>query len=87
MAQHEADIPKYADAAERAMRTLWQGFIVDALIAIGVGVPLLMAENDVTSAVFWTGLGVLVVKSILVSAASYLARLKLRPTEPATQLG
>lgn len=58
-------------------RTLWQGFIVDALAAIGLGVTVLLATGDVTSPVFWTGLGILVAKSFLVSLASYLTRLKL----------
>lgn len=68
-----------ADALQRALRTLWQGFGVDALIAIGVGLTLLLDTGDVVSPVFWAGLGVLIVKSVLVSLASYLARLRKAP--------
>ena len=81
MANHVAANNKYADAAERAMRTLWQGFLMDAVIAVGAGLLLLLETGDVTSPMFWTGLGVLVLKSFLVSGASYMMRLKLEPKE------
>jgi len=78
MADHAAFTIK-ADALQRALRTLWQGFGVDALIAIGVGLTLLLDGGDVLSPVFWGGVGVLVIKSALVSLASYLARLRKAP--------
>ena len=68
-----------ADALQRALRTLWQGFGVDALIAIGAGLLLLLDGGDVLSGVFWAGLGVLILKSVLTSAASYLVRLRKAP--------
>ena len=69
-----------ADALQRAFRTLWQGFGVDAIAAIGVGLLLLLDGNaDVLSPVFWGGVGVLIVKSFLVALASYLQRLRKAP--------
>lgn len=62
-------------------RTLWQGFIVDALVAIGLGLTLLLATGDITSPLFWTALGVLVGKSFLTSLASFLTRLKAAPKQ------
>lgn len=57
-------------------RTLWQGFIVDALIAVGLGLAVLMTDADITSPAFWGAVGVLVGKSLLTSIASWLTRLK-----------
>lgn len=68
-----------ADAVQRALRTLWQGFGTDALIAIGVGLVLLLDGGDVLSPVFWGGVGVLIIKSVLVALASYLQRLRAAP--------
>jgi hypothetical protein len=79
MADHVAVSDPKSDALERAFRTLWQGFIVDALILIGTGLSLMVADADISSPTFWVGVGVLVGKSFLVSIASYLARLKLAP--------
>ncbi|POH58931.1 hypothetical protein [Arthrobacter glacialis] len=68
-----------ADAIQRALRTLWQGFGTDALIAIGAGLMLLLNSGDVLSPVFWGAVGVLVIKSVLVALASYLQRLGKAP--------
>ena len=68
-----------ADAIQRALRTLWQGFGTDALIAIGAGLVLLLDGGDVLSPVFWGGVGVLIIKSVLVALASYLQRLRKEP--------
>ena len=68
-----------ADAVQRAFRTLWQGFGTDALIAIGAGLVLLLDGGDVLSPVFWGGVGVLIIKSVLVALASYLQRLRAAP--------
>lgn len=57
-------------------RTLWQGFIVDALVGIGLGLATLLATGDLTSPAFWTAVGLLVGKSFLTSVASWLTRLK-----------
>lgn len=67
------------DALERAMRTLWQGFIVDGLAAAGAGLMLLLATGDLTSPVFWSAAGLMVAKSFLTAMASFLARLKSTP--------
>lgn len=57
-------------------RTLWQGFAVDALAAIGLGLVVLLGDGDITSPAFWSAVGILVGKSFLTSLASYLTRLK-----------
>jgi len=78
MANHAAPsiIP---DAVERALRTLWQGFIVDGLSTAGAGLIILLADGDLTSPLFWGAAGLMVAKSLLVSFASFLARLKSTP--------
>lgn len=70
-----------SDALNRALRTLWTGFGVDALVLIGVGLATLLSapDVDVTSPVFWQTLGVLAVKSVLTAVGSYLVRLKVSP--------
>ena len=68
-----------ADALNRAGRTLWQGIGIDAGVAIGLGTTVLLESGDVMSPIFWGTLGVLVVKSILTSVASYLTRLGVAP--------
>lgn len=60
-------------------RTLWQGFIVDALAAIGLGLGVLLNGGDITSPAFWTGVGILVGKSFLTAIASWLTRFKPAP--------
>jgi hypothetical protein len=71
--------PVHADAVNRALRTLWTGFGVDAATAIGAGTLLLVNEVDVNSELFWTSMGVLALKSIVTSFASYLVRLNITP--------
>lgn len=68
-----------ADALERAWRTLWQGFLVDALAAAGAGLMILLADGDLTSPLFWQAAALMVGKSILTSMASYMTRLKSTP--------
>ena len=79
MSKHVDTAGLHADAIERSLRTLWTGFGIDAAIAIGAGTLLLLDGSDVSSPVFWNGLGVLVLKSTLTAAASYLVRLKVTP--------
>lgn len=69
------------DAVERALRTLWQGFIVDGLSVAGAGLIVLLADGDLTSPLFWSAAGLMVAKSLAVSFASFLARLKIAPKE------
>ena len=68
-----------SDALERAWRTLWQGFILDGLVAVGGGAMAMVQDGDLTSPVFWSTLGLFVAKSFLVAFVSYLARLKMPP--------
>jgi hypothetical protein len=61
-------------------RTLWQGFIVDALVAIGLGLAVLLSTGDLMSPAFWGAVGLLVGKSFLTALASWLTRLKVTAT-------
>lgn len=80
MADHAAPsvIP---DALERALRTLWQGFLVDGLSVAGAGLLIMLATGDLTDPLFWTAAGLMVTKSILTAFASFMARLKSTPKE------
>lgn len=69
------------DAVERALRTLWQGFLVDGLAVAGAGLLTLLATGDLTDPLFWQAAGLLVAKSLLTSFASFLSRLKSTPKE------
>ena len=82
MADHSAPsvIP---DALERALRTLWQGFLVDGLSVAGTGLLLMLTNADLTSPLFWQAAGLLVAKSVLTAFASFLVRLKSTPKESA----
>ena len=70
---------KFLDALDRAWRTMWQGFILDALVAVGGGALVLLETGDLTSPVFWSAVALLVGKSFAMSIASFLARLKVDP--------
>lgn len=84
MGKYEAtpDKPWWAlhtDALVRALRTLYTGFILDALVLIGGGIANLMLEHEVTTEAFWISLLILVTKSFLTALGSYLLRLKVTP--------
>ena len=84
MADHEAvaSNAKFLDALDRAWRTMWQGFLVDALVATGAGMIVMLETGDLTSPVFWSAVGLMVGKSFAMSLASFLARLKVDPKTP-----
>lgn len=67
------------DAFERALRTLWQGFMIDGLAAAGTGFLMLLSTDDLSSTAFWPLAGLMVAKSMLTAVASFLARLKSTP--------
>lgn len=71
----------HSDALNRAARTLWTGFGVDAAVAIGAGTLLLVNDVPVDSHLFWSSIGVLALKSVVTSFASYLVRLKVTPKQ------
>ena len=77
---------KFLDALDRAWRTLWQGFILDGLSAAGGGLILLLADGDLTSPLFWGSVGLLFAKSLAMSFASFLARLKVEPKTPQKEI-
>jgi hypothetical protein len=64
------------------MRTLWQGFIVDALGAIGLGLLTILGTTDPTDPVFWTLAGALVAKSFITALASWFTRIKKDAAKP-----
>lgn len=88
MADHAAvqSNAKFLDALDRAWRTLWQGFILDGLSAAGGGLILLLADGDLTSPLFWGSVGLLFAKSLAMSFASFLARLKVEPKTPQKEI-
>lgn len=82
MADHVAPSSVKMDALNRALRTLYVGFGVDALALIGAGLLDLLNTVEVTAQAFWVALLVLVVKSVLSALGSYLLRLKVAPKQP-----
>lgn len=80
MADHSASIPSVQfDALVRAWRTLYTGFILDALVLVGGGIANLLLEKDITTQAFWISLLILVSKSFMTALGSYLLRLKVAP--------
>lgn len=81
MADHAAiaSNAKFLDALDRAWRTAWQGFLVDGLSVAGAGLVIMLNDGDLTSPVFWSTAGIMVAKSVAMSFASFLARLKVEP--------
>ena len=79
MADHAAPLSVKLDAINRAWRTLYVAFLADALVLIGTGLLELLNAVDVSTAAFWTGAGILVVKSVLSALGAYLLRLKVAP--------
>lgn len=81
MADHIASNVKF-DALNRAWRTFYVAIGFDAALLIGAGLTELLNSADITTAAFWTTFGILVGKSVLISFASFLLRLKKAPAEP-----
>ena len=83
MAEHAAPLSVRLDALNRAWRTLYVAFGADAAVLIGAGLlDLLSKDVDVSAPAFWTGAGILVVKSVLSAFGAYLLRLKVAPKPP-----
>lgn len=71
-----------ADAKSRSLRTLVMGFLFDLLATLSIVLAPHLADLDISSKAQWMVIGSLVIKTILTSAISYLARLKIAPNEP-----
>lgn len=69
----------HVDALTRAWRTLYTGFVLDALVLIGGGIANLLSAHEVTTEAFWIAFLILVIKSFLTAMGSYLLRLKVTP--------
>lgn len=80
MGDHSAPVGSILDrvATSPWARTLWQGFMVDALAAIGLAITALLGTTDPTTPAFWAAAGAIVLKSFLTALASYLTRLKAK---------
>lgn len=76
MSGRRAAVTVKSDALDRAAHTLWQGIGVDAVAMIGLGLTEMMAGADITSGAFWATLGILIGKSFLTAAATFMVRLK-----------
>lgn len=69
-----------ADARNRAFRTFMQGLVVDIIAALSITVlPALAGSEFVFSRVYFTTLAILVGKTVVVTAVSYIARKLLPP--------
>lgn len=81
MADHDAvaSNAKFLDALDRAWRTFKQGVLVDALSIIGGGTLVLLQSGDVMSPAFWSAVGILTVKTFVMTIASFLHRMKSAP--------
>lgn len=84
MGRYEAQPDKpwwaiHVDALVRAWRTLYVGFILDALLVIGGGLGNLLLKYEVTDEAFWIAFKILVLKSFLTALGSYLLRLAVTP--------
>lgn len=84
MADHVAPNVKF-DALNRMWRTFYVAIGFDAALLIGAGLTELLSNGDVTTSAFWITFGVLIGKSVLISLASFLLRLKKAPAEPPAQ--
>jgi hypothetical protein len=80
MGDHAAETMQDKIMTTPWIRTLWQGFIADALVAIGAGGLTLLTTGDITSPIFWSAMGVLVGKSFLTALMSWWTRLKVKET-------
>jgi hypothetical protein len=77
MGDHAAAPHPYVEALARAWKVLYKGVILDAAVTIGLGLLLLLPDGDVLAPGFWVAVGTLVVRSLGVSLAKFLAQLKL----------
>ncbi|WP_418344919.1 hypothetical protein [Rhodococcus pyridinivorans] len=73
------------DARNRSWRTFVQGLAIDLGFALLSVLALALSDFDFLSGAAWATLGVLVLKTIIQTAISYIARLKIAPRydEPA----
>lgn len=78
------------DARSRSWRTFVQGLGIDIGFALLSVLALAIGDIDLLDGAAWATLGVLVVKTIIQTAISYLARLKIAPrytTDPPAPAG
>lgn len=69
-----------ADAKSRALRTFFQNLAIDVLLAVFGAVSLWLGDADLTSKAAWLGLGVLVGKTVIATAVSYVMRYAVPPS-------
>lgn len=63
------------DAQNRAARTFWQGLAIDVLIALSGTLLLAITDSPIVwTGTYWAGVGTLLLKTVLTSVASYVAR-------------
>lgn len=67
------------DARSRSWRTFVQGLAIDVGFALLSVLALALGDFDFLDGAAWATLGVLVLKTIIQTAISYLARLKIAP--------
>ena len=75
--KHAATSPVRLDAQNRGVRSLYQGLVIDLLVAVGVALAMWLPDADLATGTAWLILGTAVVKSALQALAAFLMRLKL----------
>lgn len=69
-----------ADARNRAVRTFLQGLAVDVVLAVAVALSAALADPGFAwSAGYWRLLGLSLAKTVLMTVAAYVMRLKVPP--------
>ena len=69
-----------ADAKNRAFRTFVQGLGTDVVVAVVLAVgPALAGADFAWSADYWTAIGLLTAKTVVLSAVSYVSRKVVPP--------
>ncbi len=68
-----------ADASDRALRTLAQGFLVDVAAGAAVALAAGVAGGIEWTDAYWVTLGLAVAKSCVTAAVSYFARIFVPP--------
>jgi hypothetical protein len=78
-----SDITKKVDAKSRALRTFFQGLAVDGILVLSVVMYNATSSNDFSwNGTYWSGLLLLVARTLIHSAASYAMRyFKSPPSE------
>jgi hypothetical protein len=77
---------KIKDARNRALRTFWQGVGTDVAASAALAiVPTLSGADFAWTGAYWAAVGLLAAKTAILTAVSYIARLKAPPPPSLTR--